>query len=168
MIEIRNATPHDYSALVQLYREFFTLHRLFLGNPNPLGEAEVAEIAIKSIEKSDSWLLVAFDDVCRKIVAFARWEERDGAFFGQEIYVRESYRKRGVAKRIMETVEQEVIGMGGDALFISIVPHNRQMLAYAYEHGYDTLNTIELRKDLKERHSRREKVKLFGLEFKII
>ena len=33
-------------------------------------------------------------------------------------------------------------------IHISIVPQNRGMLAFAHQRGYDTLNTVELRKDL--------------------
>lgn len=82
--------------------------------------------------------------------------------------MRETYRRQGIGNRLFQTVEQEVIDWGGDALFISIVPHNWQTLAFAYEHGYDTLNTLELRKDLKYGSTRRDGVELFGLEFNII
>jgi hypothetical protein len=42
------------------------------------------------------------------------------------------------------------------------------MLNFAHQRGYDTLNTIELRKELKEKRPRRDRVTLFGLEFWII
>ncbi|MBN1661541.1 MAG: hypothetical protein JXA93_24320 [Anaerolineae bacterium] len=55
-----------------------------------------------------------------------------------------------------------------DAFFISIVPHNRSMLAFAHKRGYDTLNTIELRKELAGEQPHRGRTDLFGIEFKIL
>jgi hypothetical protein len=65
-------------------------------------------------------------------------------------------------------VERRVREAGGDALFVSIVPHNQQMLAFAHHRGYDTLNTVELRKELRGDRPRRGRLALLGLQFKVI
>jgi len=168
MIHIRSATPEDLPALIPLYRAFFTLHRQFLGNTEPLTDAEASEIAQEALQEPQSWLIVAEEVETGQVVGFARWEERDGAFFGRELFVRPERRNQGIGTRLQEEVEQRVREAGADAFFISVLPHNRRMLAFAHQRGYDTLNTVELRKELTGARPRRSRVTLLGLEFKVI
>lgn len=168
MIRIRPYAARDFSQLVLLFRSFFALHRQLLGNPQPLSHAEAAEIAEKSLNQSQGWTVVAEDDESGEILAFARWEERGGAFFGRELFVRPEYWRQGIGTRLQEELERRVRKAGADAFFISLVPHNQQMLAFAYRRGYDTLNTVELRKESKGDQPRRGQVTLLGLEFKLI
>ena len=168
MIRIRSYTAQDFSALVQLFRSFLELHRQLLGNLQPITETEAVQTAKRSLNQPQSWTLVAEDTESGEILAFARWEERDGAFFGRELFVRPKWRNQGIGTRLHREIERRVVEAGADAFFISIVPHNRQMLAYACRHGYDTLNTVELRKELQGERPRPGRVKLFGLEWKTL
>jgi GNAT superfamily N-acetyltransferase len=111
---------------------------------------------------------VAEDEETGELVGFARWEERDGTFFGRELFVQPEYRGRGVGTRLQEEVEERVREAGADAFFISVVPHNGRMLAFAHRRGYDTLNTLELRKELGGEKPRRGELTLFDLEFNLI
>jgi hypothetical protein len=61
-----------------------------------------------------------------------------------------------------------VVEAGADALFVSIILHNKDMLALALRCGYDTLNTIELRKQLLGERPRRGRAEVLGLEWKVI
>lgn len=168
LIRIRPYAARDFSSLVQLFRSFFALHRQLLGNPQPITDAEAAETAEKSLNQPQSWTLVAEDEGSGEVLAFARWEERDGAFFGRELFVRPECRSRGIGTRLQQEVERRVAEAGVDAFFISTVPHNRQMLAYALCQGHDTLNTVELCKGLRGERPRRGRVKLFGLQWKML
>jgi GNAT superfamily N-acetyltransferase len=145
MICIRSHTPEDASALIPLFRDFFTLHRQFLGRTEPLTDAEAREITHEALAQPHSWLIVAEDEVTGQLVGFARWEEREGTFFGRELFVRPEYRGRGIGTHLQEEVERRVRQAGADVLFVSVVPHNRRVLALAHRRGYDTLNTVELR-----------------------
>jgi hypothetical protein len=60
------------------------------------------------------------------------------------------------------------IPLCGEALFISILPHNRQMLTFALGRGYDTLNTMELRKELAGEPTQRSRISFLDLEFRMI
>jgi hypothetical protein len=42
------------------------------------------------------------------------------------------------------------------------------MIRFAHGRGYDTLNTLELRKDLAGERPRRARISLLDLEFKLI
>jgi ribosomal protein S18 acetylase RimI-like enzyme len=168
MIRIRSHTEDDLPGLVPLFRDFFTLHRQFLGGTAALNDAEAQEIVLEATSQPQSWLIVAEEGETGQLVGFARWEEREGAFFGRELFVRPEYRDRGIGTRLQEEIERQVREAGADAFFISVVPHNRPMLAFAHRRGYDTLNTVELRKELAGGQPRRGQVALFDLEFKVI
>jgi GNAT superfamily N-acetyltransferase len=168
MIHIRLCTSEDLPALAPLYRDFFALHRQFLGNTEPLADAEAREIAQDALNQAQSWIIAAEDGQTGQLIGFARWEEREGAVFGREIFVHPDHRGRGLGTRLQTELERRARENGADAIFIAIVPHNQHMLDFAHRRGYDTLNTIELRKELAEERPRRDQVTLFGLEFRII
>jgi GNAT superfamily N-acetyltransferase len=168
MIRIRSHTQEDLPGLVPLFRDFFSMHRQFLGGAAPLADTEAQEIVLEATGQPQIWLVVAEEAETGQLAGFARWEEREGAFFGRELFVRPEYRDRGIGTRLQEEVERQVREAGADAFFISVVPHNHHMLAFAHRRGYDTLNTVELRKELAEGQPRRGQVVLFGLELKII
>ncbi len=165
---LRPAAPADLPALAPLFREFFCLHRRLLGNPEPLVDAEGTQAAQEALARPKSWMLVAEDEASGDLVGFVRWEEREGAFFGRELYVRPEHRRQGLGTWLQEAAEGQVRAAGADAFFISVVPHNREMLAFAHRRGYDTLNTLELRKELAGERPRRSRVGLFELEFWVI
>ena len=168
MIIYRFHKPSDFVGLVSLYHDFFACHRQLLGNSAPLTNTEALEITRESLRQKQSWLIVAEEQETGQLVGFARWEEREGAFFGRELFVCPEHRGQGIGARLLEEVERKVQQAGSDALFISIIPQNRRMLAFSVRHGYDTLNTVELRKELGNEQSRRKTITLFGLKFKII
>jgi GNAT superfamily N-acetyltransferase len=165
---LRPAGPADCPALAPLYRDFFSFHRRLLGNEQPLTPAEGAEAASEALGQPRSWLLVAQEEGTGALVGLVRWEEREGAFFGRELFVCPAHRGRGLGTRLLQAAEEQVRQAGADAFFVSVVPHNREMLAFAHRRGYDTLNTVELRRELAGRRPRRSRVTLFGLEFRVI
>jgi GNAT superfamily N-acetyltransferase len=168
MIRIRLHAVDDFPGLVPLFRDFFTLHRQFLGNTEPLTEGQAWEIMRESLGQQQSWTIVAEEEESGRLVGFARWEQRNGAFFGRELFVRPEYRGRAIGTRLQQEVERRVREAGGDAFFVSIIPHNQQMLAFACRRGYDTVNTVELHKELRGDQPRRGQVDFLGLELKVI
>lgn len=157
-------SEEDFEQLMGLFRAFFTWHRQLLGNKESLSDVEATEIARQSLGQAHSWTVVAEDASIRSVSA--RWEERDGAFFGKELFVRPECRNRGIGTRLQQEVERRVAE--GGAFLISVIPQNRQMLAYARRHGYDTVNIVELRKELLGERPRRGRVKLTGLVWKTL
>jgi GNAT superfamily N-acetyltransferase len=168
MIRIRSHAQEDLPGLIPLFRDFFTLHRQLLGGTESRADAEAQEIVLEATGQPQSWLVVAEEGETGQLVGFACWEEREGAFFGRELFVRPEYRDQGIGTRLQEEVERQVREAGADAFFISVVPQNRHMLAFAHRRGYDTLNTVELRKELAGEPPRRGQVALFDLKFKVI
>ena len=64
----------------------------------------------------------------------------------EHLYVREEYRRRGVAALLFEKAEALAATMGEDTVFNFVHPNNRGMIAFLRSKGYTVLNMIEIRK----------------------
>ena len=64
----------------------------------------------------------------------------------EHLFVREAYRRRGVATLLFEKVEALAASMGEDTVFNFVHPNNLGMIAFLRSKGYTVLNMIEIRK----------------------
>ena len=64
----------------------------------------------------------------------------------EHLYVREEYRRRGVATLLFEKAEELAHAMGEDTVFNFVHPNNRGMIEFLRSKGYTVLNMIEIRK----------------------
>lgn len=64
----------------------------------------------------------------------------------EHLYVREAYRRRGIATLLFEKAEEIACAMGEDTVFNFVHPNNRGMIAFLRSKGYTVLNMIEIRK----------------------
>ncbi len=70
----------------------------------------------------------------------------DGCVWVEQIYVREDYRRRGVASLFYKKAEEV---SKGDTLFNYVHPNNDAMISFLKSKGYTVLNLIEIRKPFK-------------------
>lgn len=71
----------------------------------------------------------------------------DGCVWVEQIYVREDYRRKGVASLFYQEAEKV---SQGDTLFNYVHPNNDVMIAFLRSKGYTVLNLIEIRKPWKD------------------
>ena len=71
----------------------------------------------------------------------------DGCVWVEQIYVREDYRRKGVASLFYQEAEKI---SNGDTLFNYVHPNNDVMIAFLRSKGYTVLNLIEIRKPWKD------------------
>jgi ribosomal protein S18 acetylase RimI-like enzyme len=64
----------------------------------------------------------------------------------EHLYVREAYRRKGVATLLFEKAEDIARAMGEDTVFNFVHPNNTGMIAFLRSKGYTVLNMIEIRK----------------------
>ena len=64
----------------------------------------------------------------------------------EQIYVRESCRRRGIASMLFEKAEALAAAMGEDTVFNYVHPNNDGMISFLRSKGYTVLNMIEIRK----------------------
>lgn len=64
----------------------------------------------------------------------------------EQIYVRETYRRSGVASLLFEKAEELAHAMGEETMFNYVHPNNDGMIGFLRSKGYTVLNLIEIRK----------------------
>lgn len=64
----------------------------------------------------------------------------------ESIFVREEYRRRGVASALHSKAEKIAVSYGDDTVYNYVHPNNHRMIAFLRKRGYTVLNLIEIRK----------------------
>ena len=85
--------------------------------------------------------------------------EDNGAFVGyivcridepclwvEHLYVREDYRRKGIATMLFNKAEEIAASMGEDTVYNFVHPNNEIMIRFLRSKGYTVLNMIEIRK----------------------
>ena len=102
-----------------------------------------------------------------RAVGFIRLSSREGCFWIEEIYVRPEFRGRCIGRALVERAEEEV-KEHDDALYLYVLPQDKDAIGFWKRLGYDVINTIELVKDLKPSgRSAVHTVELLGEGFRI-
>jgi len=167
-MKIRKYRNSDFDGLALLYRDFFNEMREWHGwEQLKLSEEEAAETARESLDKN-SWVFVAEDS--RKLVGFARVQFWDGAYFVREVYIAEPFRRRRVGSRLLTKCEDLVKGKGETSIYLFVEPKHTVSLKFLIQNGYDTLNTLELRKDFVQADivKRQGEVEILGHKLRLL
>lgn len=64
----------------------------------------------------------------------------------EHIFVREDYRRKGVATMLFNKAEEIAASMGEDTVYNFVHPNNENMIQFLRAKGYTVLNMIEIRK----------------------
>lgn len=67
----------------------------------------------------------------------------------ESIFVKEEYRRHGVAAALHSRAEEIAASYGDDTVFNYVHPNNHRMIEFLRKHGYTVLNLIEIRKPYK-------------------
>ena len=68
----------------------------------------------------------------------------------EHIYVREDFRRKGVATMLFRKAEEIAASMGEDTVYNYVHPNNEGMIRFLASKGYTVLNMIEIRKPYKD------------------
>jgi len=158
--KIQQATRGDIEELSLLLKAFRNEHSSLLGGKTEYTLQEAQE-EVKSVLESPAcgYLIIESDG---EMAGFRRWELHEGFYFTREMYVREDMRGRGFSKAMIRHFETWARKEGQDIACISSIPANDPMIDIARSEGYDILNTIEMRKDLKDRNRTYNTVNALG------
>ena len=74
----------------------------------------------------------------------------DGVIWVEQIYVKESHRRRGVATLLYQEAERRSNEIGEDTLYNCVHPNNEGIISFLKSRGYNVLNLIEIRKPYKD------------------
>ena len=64
----------------------------------------------------------------------------------ESIFVKEEYRRRGVASALHDKAEEIAASYGEDTVYNYVHPNNHRMIEFLRKRGYTVLNLIEIRK----------------------
>ena len=67
----------------------------------------------------------------------------------ESIFVREEYRRHGVASSLHSKAEEIAASYGDDTVYNYVHPNNHRMIEFLRKRGYTVLNLIEIRKPYK-------------------
>ncbi len=102
-----------------------------------------------------------------EIVGFAHLGARgDKADWLEHLYVIPGMRHRGIGSTVIQQLEKIVSGYS-QSLYIEVSARNIPALKLYYRNGYDTLNTLTLRKDFHGTFRGVKEEVIGGMTFKI-
>ena len=145
-MNIRRYREDDFQALARFYREFYNEMREWQGWEQLKLDEEEAATTARECLSNNSTVFVAVDH--GKPVGFARIQPWEGAYFVREVFVEESARKKGVGSRLLVSCENFVRKKHETSVYLTVEPRHSVSIEYLVHNGYDTLNMLELRKDL--------------------
>ncbi|MBM6896762.1 GNAT family N-acetyltransferase [Pseudoflavonifractor capillosus] len=70
----------------------------------------------------------------------------DGVVWVESIFVREEYRRCGVASALHSKAEEIAASYGDNTVYNYVHPNNHRMIEFLRKRGYTVLNLIEIRK----------------------
>ena len=68
----------------------------------------------------------------------------------ESIFVKEKYRRHGVATALHSKAEEIAASYGDDTVYNYVHPNNHRMIEFLRKRGYTVLNLIEIRKPYKD------------------
>ena len=166
-IRIVKLDKNNLNDFAELLFRFFEELRRKQGWRSPLREEIEAE-AKKALERNDI-VLMSYEGA--EAVGFVRVSTRheDAVFWIEEIFVLPKFRRKGIARKLVEAAENEVIKLGERSLYLFVLPQDKDAISFWKSMGYTTLNSIELVKDIQlvRRGKRVLTIELLGEKFDI-
>lgn len=136
----RTADIADLDAIVAAWRTFVTEQRAHGSRVDP----DRSEPAIRN--RLVEWIIddgVSVAEVEERVVGFVCFHRTSGFLardvaigFISYLYVDQSYRGRGIGRRLMERAEQELADRGVDVVELEVLADNRPALAFYESVGY--------------------------------
>ena len=75
---------------------------------------------------------------------------QDDVVWVESIYVKEKYRRLGVATALHDKAEKFAETLGNETVYNYVHPNNHRMIEFLRKRGYTVLNLIEIRKPYKD------------------
>lgn len=140
LIEIQRSDAHRLAPLVAAFRVTLNGYRGVASEPDvPAGRAEIVEFL-------DAGMPVFAVEADGELAGYTVCRIDEPCLWVEHLYVRDEYRRRGVATLLFEKAEELAHAMGEDTVFNFVHPNNRGMIDFLRTKGYTVLNMIEIRK----------------------
>lgn len=145
-VMIRRFQEGDFQLLSSFYSDFYNELRESQGwKGTRLEKKEADQVARESLEGRSQVFLA---ENHRELVGFARVQFWEGAYFVREVFVKKPFRRKGVGSKLLASCEEFVLKNGETSIYLAVEPKHAVSIEYLIHNGYNTLNMLELRKDL--------------------
>ena len=140
LIRIGTMDADRIASLVAAFRTQLKIYKGIKSQPNTdAGKEEILEylesgFPVYAVEDNGTfvgYMVCRIDEPCL-------WVEH--------IFVREDYRRKGVATMLFNKAEEIAASMGEDTVYNFVHPNNENMIQFLRAKGYTVLNMIEIRK----------------------
>jgi len=160
---IRGYLPSDYESCRALWAELTEWHRRIYGEPSIGGPdpGEHFDPHLAKVGPDNLWVAVHGSEVIGLTGLMGEGDEAEV----EPAIVSEPHRRRGVGRRLVETVIAEAKNRGVKYLSVRPVARNEEAIRFFVEQGFGNMGHIELFIDLTNREWK-EGLNLFGLELK--
>lgn len=144
-MEIRDATPDDFEAIVPLIREFYELDR------HPLDESLVSS-GLRPLLAGEAPGFVIVTEEDSTLLAYAvvtwGWSIESGGWDAllDEIYVVD--RSRGIGAEMMHEILERSRAAGCRKMFLETESHNREARIFYTRHGFDMDDSVWMSREL--------------------
>ncbi|MDH5482710.1 MAG: GNAT family N-acetyltransferase [Candidatus Bathyarchaeota archaeon] len=166
-VVIRRFQASDFDHLSSLYMDFYNELRESQGQRSRLDKKEADRVARESLE-GKSYVFLAENH--RELVGFARVQFWEGAYFVREVFVKKPFRRNGLGSKLLTSCEDLVLKNGETSIYLTVEPKHSVSIKYLIHNGYDTLNMLELRKDLtmNDFPERQDTVEILGHKLRLL
>lgn len=161
-IVIRKYRSIDKDPCRRLWRELTEWHRQLYGDPH-IGGPHPEDYFNKHLKKvGTDRLWVALLDCCVVGLVGLIVEEKEAEI--EPLIVSQSYRNRGIGRRLIETVIVEVRRLDLRYLSVKPVARNIETIKFVYNQGFKNIGQVELFMDLSKKQWKKG-LKLLDLQF---
>ncbi len=140
LIKIRTMDADRIAPLVAEFRIQLKSYKGIKSQPNT--EAGKEEI----LEYLESGFPVYAVEDSGTFVGYIVCKINEPCLWVEHIFVREDYRRKGVATMLFNKAEEIAASMGEDTVYNFVHPNNENMIQFLRSKGYTVLNMIEIRK----------------------
>ncbi|HIS59590.1 MAG TPA: GNAT family N-acetyltransferase [Candidatus Faecousia faecipullorum] len=143
ILEVKQ-TNESLAEMVALFRVELRSYKGIVSKPNmEAGQAEMeeylsAKFPVYAALVNDEYAGYVVCRVDREVV----WVE--------SIFVKEEYRRHGVATALHSKAEEIAASYGDDTVYNYVHPNNHRMIEFLRKRGYTVLNLIEIRKPYQD------------------
>ena len=160
---IRGYLPTDYESCRALWAELTEYHRRIYGDPNIGGPDPRVHFDphLAKVGEDNLWVAVSDGEVIGLTGLMGEGDEAEV----EPAIVSEPHRRRGIGRRLMETVIAEAKKRRVKYLSVRPVARNEEAIRFFVSQGFENVGHIELFMDLTDGEWK-EGLNLFGLELK--
>lgn len=131
-----------FGKLRSTLRSFSSINQV----PTEINQTKINNEIANYIDNDAYTIFVAISE--NQLAGFIVIKCNDGVFWLEFLYVDQKFRRRGIASALWEHAEAFIRKKGKTSLYVWIHPNNQEMIDFLRYKNCDTLNLIELRKDL--------------------